>query len=698
MFAIRAARAFTGRSLVAKFDHAYHGTHDTVQAWTPGRPGRGLAPGRRAAVGRRGRRRAHPRPRRARRRRDRHRTGPGSGRRPRRRSRRSWPACATSRTGSAPCSCSTRSSPSGSGRTGPRAAWASGPTSRRWARSSAAAIPWRRSAVEPTSWTSSTPADRAPSATAARSTATRSRRRPASRRFATSRPTAISASRSWAIASATRLTDDLGRQGVDARVDGHRLAVPGGPGADARRRRVVARLGPVPRAAHRRVPPRAARDGRDRDPRATRATSTPSRPRSPGGSRRCRCRPSASAAPARRQGRSSPCASSSASSARIVAGRAVGDDPARRPSRPSAGTPRRRGACRGSRPAASAAARAARPMSSRRPRGSRPADGSSNTSTLGSIDSTVASATRLRWPRLSRCGIRRSKPAMPDRGQGALDAAVDLGLGDAHVQRPERDVVEHGRAEQLVVGILEHEPDLGADPPDRRPVDDASRRSGPSPWRRLVDAVEVEHQRALAGAVRPDQRDLLAGARSRGRCRAAPRSRPGSGSGGARARSQPRAGVARRPRRAVRVAGVRRGRGGGRGRRRRARARGRGRASVAGDRRHGRGSQHVGDQLERDAAGRRSSPAPRPRSPQRRGRGGGGTRPRSRAPASPRRSARSARTSAGTASRPSDPVTRRPPARSSRRPRPRRGRRGPRRPGPRHPRSPRRRGPRGSGT
>ncbi len=38
MFAIRAARAFTGRSLVAKFDHAYHGTHDTVQAWTPGVP------------------------------------------------------------------------------------------------------------------------------------------------------------------------------------------------------------------------------------------------------------------------------------------------------------------------------------------------------------------------------------------------------------------------------------------------------------------------------------------------------------------------------------------------------------------------------------------------------------------------------------------------------------------------------------
>ena len=38
MFAIRAARAFTGRSLIAKFDHSYHGTHDQVMAGTPGVP------------------------------------------------------------------------------------------------------------------------------------------------------------------------------------------------------------------------------------------------------------------------------------------------------------------------------------------------------------------------------------------------------------------------------------------------------------------------------------------------------------------------------------------------------------------------------------------------------------------------------------------------------------------------------------
>jgi glutamate-1-semialdehyde 2,1-aminomutase len=38
MFAIRAARAFTGRPLIASFDRAYHGTHDQVMAGTPGVP------------------------------------------------------------------------------------------------------------------------------------------------------------------------------------------------------------------------------------------------------------------------------------------------------------------------------------------------------------------------------------------------------------------------------------------------------------------------------------------------------------------------------------------------------------------------------------------------------------------------------------------------------------------------------------
>jgi glutamate-1-semialdehyde 2,1-aminomutase len=39
MFAIRAARAFTGRPLVARFDRSYHGTHDGVMVRTAGVPG-----------------------------------------------------------------------------------------------------------------------------------------------------------------------------------------------------------------------------------------------------------------------------------------------------------------------------------------------------------------------------------------------------------------------------------------------------------------------------------------------------------------------------------------------------------------------------------------------------------------------------------------------------------------------------------
>jgi glutamate-1-semialdehyde 2,1-aminomutase len=38
MFAIRAARAFTRRPLVARFDHSYHGTHDGVMVGTAGVP------------------------------------------------------------------------------------------------------------------------------------------------------------------------------------------------------------------------------------------------------------------------------------------------------------------------------------------------------------------------------------------------------------------------------------------------------------------------------------------------------------------------------------------------------------------------------------------------------------------------------------------------------------------------------------
>ena len=71
---------------------------------------------------------------------------------------------------------------------------------------------------------------------------------------------------------------------------------------------------------------------------------------------------------------------------------------------------------------------------------------------------------------------------MPDRGQGALDAVVDLARRDAHVERPERDVLEHGRAEELVVGVLEDEPDLAPGSAGPSSGRRRCRRSGPSPW------------------------------------------------------------------------------------------------------------------------------------------------------------------------------------------------------------------------
>ena len=164
--------------------------------------------------------------------------------------------------------------------------------------------------------------------------------------------------------------------------------------------------------------------------------------------------------------------------------------PPRRPSRRSAGTPPRRAACRGWRRASSGPARAAGAMSSRRPRGSRPADGSSNTRIEGSIDSTVARATRFRCPRDRRCGTRCSKPAMPTAASARSTRPVHLVGRQAHVERPEGDVIEHRRAEQLVVGVLEDEAHLGADAADRRrstampatSTDPCAGRSVPLSW------------------------------------------------------------------------------------------------------------------------------------------------------------------------------------------------------------------------
>ena len=50
----------------------------------------------------------------------------------------------------------------------------------------------------------------------------------------------------------------------------------------------------------------------------------------------------------------------------------------------------------------------------------------------------------------------------PDERQGLGDAGVELGAAQPEVGRPERDVVTHRRHEQLVVGVLEDDPDPAA--------------------------------------------------------------------------------------------------------------------------------------------------------------------------------------------------------------------------------------------
>ena len=71
-------------------------------------------------------------------------------------------------------------------------------------------------------------------------------------------------------------------------------------------------------------------------------------------------------------------------------------------------------------------------------------------------------ATRLRWPTDRWCGTRRSN--RPSRPRPALARRVmDLGPRDAHMDRPERHVLPHRRAEQLVIGVLEHQADLRPD-------------------------------------------------------------------------------------------------------------------------------------------------------------------------------------------------------------------------------------------
>ena len=142
-----------------------------------------------------------------------------------------------------------------------------------------------------------------------------------------------------------------------------------------------------------------------------------------------------------------------------LAGRAVGDDRALRRAPPPARTARR--AYGRSWVTISTVTSSERRMSasSRREAGSRFDDGSSSTRISGRIASTVAMATRRRCPKDRWCGARSARSATPTALSASTTRRLELGAAQPEVGRAERDVVAHGRHEQLVVGVLEDDAD-----------------------------------------------------------------------------------------------------------------------------------------------------------------------------------------------------------------------------------------------
>ena len=103
---------------------------------------------------------------------------------------------------------------------------------------------------------------------------------------------------------------------------------------------------------------------------------------------------------------------------------------------------------------------------------------------------------------------------MPTWSSASSTRALELGAAQPEVGRAEGDVLADRRHEQLVVRVLEDDadpaPDLRAGSLGR-PAGPADRRPSPSPA--AQDAVEVQDERGLAGAVGAEQRDPLAALR-----------------------------------------------------------------------------------------------------------------------------------------------------------------------------------------
>ena len=116
---------------------------------------------------------------------------------------------------------------------------------------------------------------------------------------------------------------------------------------------------------------------------------------------------------------------------------------------------------------------------------------------------------------------RSAKSAMPTWSSAAGTRRSSSVAAQAGVGRPERHVLADGRHEQLVVGVLEDDADPAT---DLRQVRFAT--GSPLTVDRAgaggEDAVQVQHQGGLAGAVGPEQGDPLTAVRRAGRRRTAP--------------------------------------------------------------------------------------------------------------------------------------------------------------------------------
>ncbi|CAM5295258.1 hypothetical protein SHIRM173S_02535 [Streptomyces hirsutus] len=101
------------------------------------------------------------------------------------------------------------------------------------------------------------------------------------------------------------------------------------------------------------------------------------------------------------------------------------------------------------------------------------------------------------------------EPGHADQGQRPVDPLLQLLAPEPGRRRTERHVLPHGRHEELVVRVLEDDadpaPDLG-----HVPLADGQSGDGDGAGAAGQDAVEVQHQGRLAGAVRAEQRDPLA--------------------------------------------------------------------------------------------------------------------------------------------------------------------------------------------